>query len=692
MSDTDKSPAVQEWLSIISEYESRFKKWETRVEKIIGIFRDDQRDNAETTSRFNVLQSIVKTISPAVFSRLPKAEVSRRHRDTDPIGRVACLILERVLDYEITENPDYREALTLVVEDRFLGGRGTAWVRYEPHIVSQALPDGAQVTEDVDEDGIESLENEKSVVDYVHWKDFGHGIARTWEEVPCVWRKVYMTRKALIERFGKDKGNKVPFVEKRDDNSEKESSVDQGEIYEVWDKSTKKVYWICKSMGEVVDERDDPLGLKDFFPCPKPLYSLVTSDSLIPIPDFLSYQDQASELNELAERQSGLIKALKVRGVCDASVSELVRLFGEANENELIPVQNWAAFSEKQGLRGTVDIVDLTPIVLALGETYKVSEQLKNQIYELTGVSDIIRGSTNPNETAEAQKIKGQYVSVRLGAMQSKVNQFAQDLIKIKAQLISQHYSVETLRRVAETEQMTFEQPETIEAALQMLTSDPLLKFRVEVAADSMLQVDDDKEKRDRLEFLESAGSFMEKAGQAVAGEPLLIPLVMDMLRFGFGAFKAGRTLEGRFDQVASQMEEAAKRPKPEQPNPDMIKAQTEQQKIQADLQMKQGELAQESEASQQRLMMENNRDTTAMQLKAETDRMKITSQETMAAQQQAHELLLKEKELAFERWRVQYETNAKVSIADQQAETTVSTALVAAESKQDDDPDVKDE
>jgi hypothetical protein len=39
------------------------------------------------------------------------------------------------------------------VEDRFLGGRGVAWVRYEPHVVAQDMPeDGYQVTEDVDKE------------------------------------------------------------------------------------------------------------------------------------------------------------------------------------------------------------------------------------------------------------------------------------------------------------------------------------------------------------------------------------------------------------------------------------------------------------------------------------------------------------------------------------------------------------
>jgi hypothetical protein len=52
-----------------------------------------------------------------------------------------------------------------------------------------------------------------------------------------------------------------------------------------------------------------------------------------------------------AERIHGLVKALKVMGAYDASVPALARLFTEAENGTLIPVKNWAAFAEKNGLQ-----------------------------------------------------------------------------------------------------------------------------------------------------------------------------------------------------------------------------------------------------------------------------------------------------------------------------------------------------
>ncbi len=204
MAEKDSPPGVQKWLNHISAYDREFKKWEGRVEKILKRYRDEMRDGRRgyTEARYNILWANVQTLTAAVYSKTPQPDVSRRFRDNDPVGRVASLILERALDYEIQHYPDYRQTMRECVLDRFLGGRGTSWVRYEPHFRAMATGapvDGEQVSEDVDEPQ-EELDYECAPTDYVHWKDFGHTVARTWEEVTAVWRRAYMTRQMLVER------------------------------------------------------------------------------------------------------------------------------------------------------------------------------------------------------------------------------------------------------------------------------------------------------------------------------------------------------------------------------------------------------------------------------------------------------------------------------------------------------------
>ena len=138
---------------LIAAYERAYKSWEARSDKIVKRFRDEQRASREADTKFNILWSNVNTLVPACYSRVPQPDVGQRFGDHDPQGRVASLILERALTFEIEHYSDYRATMRESVLDRFLPGRGTAWARYEPHFkAGDQLPsDGLQISEDQDE-------------------------------------------------------------------------------------------------------------------------------------------------------------------------------------------------------------------------------------------------------------------------------------------------------------------------------------------------------------------------------------------------------------------------------------------------------------------------------------------------------------------------------------------------------------
>ena len=602
----------EDWYNCIAQYERTFKEWEGRADKIVKRYRDESRSRNNPQAKFNILWSNVQTITPAVFARLPRPDVTRRFRDNDPIGRVASMMLERALEYEIEHYQDYASAMKQAVQDRLLGGRGTAWVRYEPHIVGQAggeaedMPeDGLQVTEDTDEaeteGGIyredqERIEYECAPVDYVYWRDFGLTIARTWEEVTAVWRKVYMERPALVERFGEELGGRIPLDTKPDTSKAFNEKMGEGSrealIYEIWDKTTGQVIWLSKSMGKILDVRDDPLQLENFWPCPKPMFSTLTTDSLIPVPDFVLYQDQARQLDTLADRIDGFIQALKVRGVYDAAEPSLARLFTEGENNTLLPVKNWAAFAEKQGMAGAINLVDIAPIAQGLMMAYQAMEQVKGQIYEIMGIADIQRGQSDPNETLGAQIIKSNNASGRLKTMQHDVVNFATALLQIKAQIICQHFTDDTIVKISGAMQLSPQDQALIPQALALLKDEPAKNFRIEVTSDSMIYQDEQQEKQDRVEFLSAVSQFMQTALPVANQSPELTPLLMEMLKFGVTAFKAGKGMEGLIDETADRFRQQAKaaegQPKPPSPEIQKLQMQIEadQQKLQAQTQM----------------------------------------------------------------------------------------------------------
>jgi len=665
----------QDWYNIIGQYERTFKEWEGRADKIVKRYRDDNRTRNNPNAKFNILWSNVQTITPAIFARLPRPDVSRRFRDNDPIARVASMMLERALDYEITHYGDYKSAMNQSVTDRLLGGRGTAWVRYEPHITGKTkedsledadVPDdGFQITEDIDEaeteggmyrEDQERIEYECAPVDYVHWRDFGITVARTWEEVTAVWRKVYMTRPALVERFGEDLGGRIPLDTKPETSKSFNEKMGEGAreacVYEIWDKTSGEVIWLSKSMGEVLDTRPDPLKLENFWPCPKPLFSTLTTDSLVPIPDFVLYQDQARQLDTLADRIDGFIQALKVRGVYDASEPSLQRLFTEGENNSLLPIKNWGAFAEKQGMAGAINLVDIAPIAQALTMSYQAMEQVKGQIYEIMGIADIQRGQTDPNETLGAQIIKSNNAAGRLKTMQHAVVDFATELLSIKAQIICNHFTDDTIVKISGAMQLSDADKPHIPQALALLRDEAAKNFRVEVTSDSMIFQDEAQEKQDRMDFLSAMGQFFQQAVPMANQIPETTPMLMEMLKFAVTAFKAGKGLEGIIDETADKFREQAKKAEgqPKPPTPEMQKMQMQMQIEQAKMQAAQAKAQQDMQLEQQRMQMNMELEKAKQEYQAQENQLKFQLEDQRNRQQAEMDMRVAQMKMNTER------------------------------------------
>ena len=688
----------QDWYNCIAQYERTFKEWEGRADKIVKRYRDDRRSRNNPNAKFNILWSNVQTITPAVFARLPRPDVSRRFRDNDPIGRVASMMLERALEYEIEHYGDYASAMKQAVQDRLLGGRGTSWVRYEPHITGEAggegegaPDDGYQITEDIDEaeteggihrENQERIEYECAPVDYVHWRDFGLTVARTWEEVTAVWRKVYMGRPALVERFGEELGGKIPLDTKPESSKTFAEKMGEGSheavIYEIWDKTSGQVLWLSKSMGKILDTRDDPLQLENFWPCPKPMFSTLTTDSLVPVPDFVLYQDQARQLDTLADRIDGFIQALKVRGVYDASEPSLARLFSEGENNALLPVKNYAAFSEKGGLVGAINLVDIKPIAEGLNMAYQAMEQVKGQIYEIMGIADIQRGQTDPNETLGAQIIKSNNASGRLKTMQHDVVNFATALLQIKAQIICQHFTDDTIVKISGAMQLSPQDQQLIPQALQLLKDEPAKNFRIEVTTDSMIYQDEQQEKQDRMEFLQAMGGFLSQALPAANASPELTPMLVEMLKFGVTAFKAGKGLEGLIDETADKFRQQQKQmegqPKP--PSPEMQKlqmqGQMEQAKMQAQSQAKQAEMQMQMQLEQQKMQMQMELEKAKQEYQAQENQLKFQLEEQ-------RNMMDREMEIKVAQMKMNTERNTQVLLAHINNGAKIEVARIGA-------------
>lgn len=613
-----KQSLGQFWTAEIQSAGKEFEKWEERAHKIVRRYRDDRDAVDSRIRKFNILWSNVQVMKPALYGRMPKPEVSRRFRDADPVGRTAALMLERCLEFEVEQYPDFQRTMRCAVEDRLLPGRGVAWIRYEPHFVGDdQTQEITQVTTPeqpgtITDDERNQLEYECAPTDYVHWKDFLHEPARTWEEVSWVARRVYMDVDEGTKRFG-DIFALVPMQSedtKRDVETPKHAKKKKGEVWEIWDKTKKQVVWVAKGFDRELDVRPDPLGLEQFFPCPMPLYATVTTGSLVPVPDYCEYQDQAEELDILTARISRLTKAVKVVGVYNAEFIALKRMLQEGVDNELIPVDTWAAFAEKRGLAGAVEFLPMKEVIETLVRLYEAREQAKQIIYETIGISDILRGQSDAGETLGAQQLKAQFGTMRLRQSQEDVARFATDLLRMKAHVICKFFSDETILKMSGVE-FTLDKDLAIQA-LQLLRGGPLKDFRIEVSADTLAQIDDDKDKAERMELIAATGEYFKNALPLVQSFPQAGALVGELLMFGIRGFKVGKAVEAAFERAMAQIGQALQQQKGPDPVEQMkleaekVKAQGEQMRMQGEAQILPLKIQAEREKSQAAIQKAN--------------------------------------------------------------------------------------
>lgn len=473
--------------------------------------------------------------------------------------------------------------------DYLLPGRGQAWVRYEPQIQSTLGPDGMPM---------EEITYEQVKVDHIAWDDFLHNPTDDWSKIRWVAKRALMTRDQLVQRFG-PVGEEVALTHKTlDEDSGFEDEGDlfkRAEVWEVWDKESKAVYWVSLAYDSMLDAQQDPLKLKNFFPCPRPILANRDPETLIPYPDYHFYRSQAEELDKLTRRITALTRALRVVGVYNASRDELSRLF-DVSDNTLIPSKDWVGFLGEGGTKGNVEFLPIGEVAQVLTQLYDLREQVKRDLYEITGISDIIRGYTSPAETATAQQIKGQFASIRIQERQQDVQRFVRDIVELVGEVVSSHFQPQTIALMAGAFEADGEMQQLFQPALQLLRSDSMRCFRIDIETDSTIAFDEERERKKRVELLSAAGSFISNSLQLAQQSPAFTPALGEMLMFGFRGFKTGRSLEPALEQAiqAAQQQQQQAAQQPPQPDPLMLevqnKAQQAQMKFQQDMQKMQME------------------------------------------------------------------------------------------------------
>lgn len=603
-----ESPAKlqRKWqLEVNSALKAR-KKWISQAEKAAKRYLGERAENetADTKTRVNLFHSNINIVRSILFGQIPKVDVSKRYHDpNDEEARVASEALERHLNTDIEMgSEDFEAELKDAIWDWKVPGMGQIRLRYDVSfktvsgLPAQLGANGSERAPGVPEH--ERKAKEDIVTDYVHWRDFIWSPCRRWKEVRWVAFRAEMTKDQANKRFAAaiKKAGPLPVIDRKwtedgESNKEMKDAWNRVVIWEIWNKEDRKIYWYCDGYPIVLDSKDDILGLRSFFPCPRPMMSNAITSQLMPKPDLEIDRHLYDEIDDIADRLRKLLKACRVTGGYDAAFPELGRILEEAREGQLIGVRNWSAFTEKGGLQNAVQLVPIEGIVKAIEVlTAKLVEKIA-LLDQVIGLSDIIRGQQqNAQETATTSRLKAGFASTRLQTDQDEVARFTSDLQRLRAELISKHFDAATIidrsnLLRAEIDPNT-QQPNIplIEAGVQLIKSN-IWDFRIQVKADSIAMRDYASLKQERVETIQTLAGLFQQAVPMVQIFPQAAPFLLQIGKWLIAATKGSQQIEGQFDRLVTQIEMELQKPKPPQQDPQLevakVKAGAEAQKAQ---------------------------------------------------------------------------------------------------------------
>lgn len=599
------------WQKQIKLAEKNQENFHKRGDKIVETYRGPKNDSDRVTASFNILWSNTETLKPALYSRTPKPVVERRWKTKDPVARLAGQTLERATSYQLQCMESFDDVMRDSRDDYLLTGRGASWVRIVPKF-------------ETDDTGVEQLIGQEVQLDYVYRKDFLYNPARRWREVTWVARKNYLTHEEMEAQFQGARLDDIQFTHTPaglDEvlTKEQQAGFKKAIVFEIWDKTTKDVLFISPGYDDCLRVAHDPLRLKGFFPAVKPLFATSTTDTLEPVPSYVIYQDLAKELDTITAKINLLTDAVRVTGLCDGSLPEIMQLMHSGSEFKIIQVKDWARFSQAGGLEGSTDWFPLDHIAKTLSALYEARDATKASIFEISGMSDIVRGQSNPNETATAQQIKGQFATLRLSDWQAEMQRFARDNIALIAEIIAEHFEPEMIAAIVGED---LSQDPAFGAALQMLQQDALRTYKIDIETDSTIAVDEQVDKESRNEFMGAFQQLFSAYNEAVAnGTPEIGQLMGEVMLFGLRGYKAGRSIEAAVETMMEQANQRAQQQaqQPPQPDPAMMemqaKMQLEQQKMQMEgqkgqfqMQLEQAKMQMQREIEAQKLALEQAR------------------------------------------------------------------------------------
>ncbi len=613
--------------------ESRFRDEGREAEK--SYFGEDDKgyhtkEYQRTEHQTNIIHANIEVLKPLVYSDTPDPIVRRRFGgdgDNNPTERIAALAVQRLADYLI-DTSRFDEAMELSRDDWLVPGRGTCRVMYQAQFTQEPVIDPTTGQPALDQATGQPMmtdvkSKEKIKVRHWPWSRVMFSPANAWDEMRWIAFETPMTKKQVKDRFdsqeeggkqcseymnypidglkgdrrdgkGSEKTGWEPDKDAETSNTPSASAHDQCIVFEIWDKESQRViWWSPHYRDDILDEADDPLQLEEFFNCPKPLLAVTKNGMLTPRPDTAFYRARAEEVDIATQKLASILNSISLSGAYPGKmVEEMKKLLD--GKNKMIPIEEWVGFLEKGGTQGIIQWLPLDQFIKAAQALITMREQAKQAMYEISGISDIVRGQSDPNETLGAQQLKGNYANLRLRDKQSKMHKFARDTIRIMVEIAVEHFDTKTIMDIVNLElpetdvklqemnaaveqakaqwgasaqaaqaqgqkpppepNIPFFEQTSWERVHNTLRDDMTRKFSLSIETDGTILQDAEEDKKQRVEFLQAFGTMAENLFPMAQSGVIDMKIIKELMLFAVRGFPKSRTLEGMLSSLPDQI------------------------------------------------------------------------------------------------------------------------------------------
>jgi hypothetical protein len=348
-----------------------------------------------------------------------------------------------------------------------------------------------------------------------------------------------------------------------------------------------------------------------------------------------------------------------VLSIGDAAEPALNNILTAPNGSH-IAIANYSRYAQSGGIKSAYEVLSMAEQAAILQVLHTAIEQEKDQIYDITGIADIVRGVSSASETLGAQQIKSQYAQNRIASRQREVAKFCREVVSLIAQVIKNHFQQSTILKMSGTKGDP-EVEEFIVSAIDLLRKDADSDFKVEIEVDSTKFADIDAAKQSAIELTNSLGALFNSLLPHTQTIPQLVPVISELTLFTTRQFEAGREVYGKLEnaltemlatveenkrreieaqqaeQQQAQMEAEAKARGAEGGGQDaemaaqaaqmeqQMKAQAQRAKDEAELALKLAKLKAEEELERQKILLQDDRERKAEELKHGREMLKFT-------------------------------------------------------------------